>query len=151
MRPETFARHGYAITWLALQAQKKPKPANHKPHSRELIEEILWWHNLFGNEVTMEDLVGPIRHRGVVQARTDCMRRIRSRLGWSFPRIGKLFGNRDHTTVMHAWRKDLSLEKPAQWNATERDGIEYERSRRSRWREKAKQQEAQQQFGVAAE
>jgi hypothetical protein len=108
-QPETFARHGYAITWLALQAQKKPKPANLKPHSRELIEEILWWHNLFGNEVTMEDLVGPIRHRGVVQARSDCMRRIRSRLGWSFPRIGKLFGNRDHTTVMHADRKIRTL------------------------------------------
>ena len=149
MRQEIFARHGYAVTWLALQAKRNPKPASYKPHSRELIEEILWWHRQFGNEVTMEDLVGPIRHRGVVQARTDCMRRIRSRLGWSFPRVGRLFGNRDHTTVMHACWKDLSLQKPAQFNETERAEIEYERTRRRQWREKARQD--QQQFGMAAE
>ncbi len=149
MRQEIFARHGYAVEWLALQSKKNPKPANRKPHSKELIEEVLWWHRQFGNEVTMEDLVSPIRHRAVVQARQDCMRRIRARLGWSFPRIGKLFGGRDHTTVMHAWRKDLSREKPAIWNETERGEIQYERDRRRYWREKAKL--AQQQFGVAAE
>lgn len=148
-RQEIFSRHGYAVTWLALQAQKNPKPSKHKPHSKDLIEEILWWHRQFGNEVTMEDLVGPIRHRGVVQARTDCMRRIRFTLKWSFPRIGKLFGDRDHTTVMHACEKDLSLQKPATFNETERAGIEYKRKRRNEWKERAQKQPLQ--YAVAAE
>lgn len=149
MRQEIFARHGYAVSWLVLQEKKNPKPSKHKPHSKDLIEEILWWHRQFGNEVTMEDLVGPIRHRGVVQARTDCMRRIRFTLKWSFPRIGRLFGNRDHTTCMWACEKDLSLQKPAAFNETERAAIAYERDRRTKWRERAKQES--QQYGMAAE
>lgn len=149
MKPETFSRHGYAVTWLALQAQKNPKPSKHKPHSKDLIEEILWWHRQFGNDVTMDDLVNPIRHRGVVQARTDCMRRIRARLGWSFPRIGKLFGGRDHTTVMYACSKDISKQVPAQFNATMRAECEVERERLRRRCEAEKQK--QRQYAVAAE
>jgi chromosomal replication initiator protein len=44
------------------------------------------------------------RDAATVAARHDAMQRIRRELGWSYPRIGRLF-NRDHTTVMHACGK----------------------------------------------
>jgi chromosomal replication initiator protein len=44
------------------------------------------------------------RDAATVAARHAAMQRIRRQLGWSYPRIGRLF-NRDHTTVMHACEK----------------------------------------------
>ncbi len=42
------------------------------------------------------------RHKGVAFARQMAMYLCRKRLDGSFPEIGRVFGGRDHTTVMHA-------------------------------------------------
>ena len=55
--------------------------------------------------VTMDDLCGASREKANVQARQVAMYFCRELTDLSLPRIGQLFGNRDHTTVMHAERK----------------------------------------------
>lgn len=55
--------------------------------------------------VTMDDLVGSSRSRVLVGARQMAMYLCRELTDLSLPKIGEKFGNRDHTTVMHAERK----------------------------------------------
>ncbi|HAM22759.1 MAG TPA: chromosomal replication initiator protein DnaA, partial [Actinobacteria bacterium] len=55
--------------------------------------------------VTMNDLCGPSRARSLVQARQVAMYLCRELTELSLPNIGKHFGGRDHTTVMHAKQK----------------------------------------------
>jgi chromosomal replication initiator protein len=55
--------------------------------------------------VSLEDLRGHSRSRVLVNARQVAMYLCRELTDLSLPRIGQAFGNRDHTTVMHADRK----------------------------------------------
>jgi chromosomal replication initiator protein len=59
--------------------------------------------------VTMEDLCGSSRSRVLVTARQIAMYLCRELTDLSLPKIGQHFGNRDHTTVMHADRKIRTL------------------------------------------
>ncbi|HEX2026423.1 MAG TPA: chromosomal replication initiator protein DnaA [Nitriliruptorales bacterium] len=52
--------------------------------------------------LTVEDLCSPSRSRQLVTARQIAMYLIRELTDLSLPRIGRAFGGRDHTTVMHA-------------------------------------------------
>ncbi len=55
--------------------------------------------------VTFEDLRSQNRSRPIVQARQVAMYLTRDLTDLSLPKIGELFGNRDHTTVLHACQK----------------------------------------------
>ncbi|HEU5266515.1 MAG TPA: chromosomal replication initiator protein DnaA [Jatrophihabitans sp.] len=55
--------------------------------------------------VSIDDLVGSSRSRVLVGARQIAMYLCRELTDLSLPKIGEKFGNRDHTTVMHAERK----------------------------------------------
>jgi chromosomal replication initiator protein len=55
--------------------------------------------------VSIDDLTGTSRSRVLVGARQMAMYLCRELTDLSLPRIGEKFGNRDHTTVMHAERK----------------------------------------------
>jgi len=59
--------------------------------------------------VTLEDLCGNSREKDFVQARQMAMYLCRELTDLSLPKIGQQFGNRDHTTVMHADRKIRTL------------------------------------------
>lgn len=59
--------------------------------------------------VTMDDLCGSSRSRQLVTARQIAMYLCREMTDLSLPKIGQHFGNRDHTTVMHADRKIRGL------------------------------------------
>jgi chromosomal replication initiator protein len=55
--------------------------------------------------ISIDDLVGGSRSRVLVGARQMAMYLCRELTDLSLPKIGEKFGNRDHTTVMHAERK----------------------------------------------
>ncbi len=55
--------------------------------------------------ITLDDLEGPSRSKTLVSARQIAMYLCRELTDLSLPAIGAQFGNRDHTTVMHADRK----------------------------------------------
>ncbi|RYG70960.1 chromosomal replication initiator protein DnaA, partial [bacterium] len=55
------------------------------------------------------DLFGKDRHKSIAFARHVAMYLCRQRLKFSFPELGRAFGNRDHTTVMSAVRKVEAL------------------------------------------
>jgi len=59
--------------------------------------------------VSVEDLCSPSRSRQLVNARQIAMYLTRELTDLSLPRIGKAFGNRDHSTVMHANQKIANL------------------------------------------
>jgi len=59
--------------------------------------------------LTLEDLCGTSRSRVLVNARQIAMYLCRELTDLSLPKIGQMFGGRDHTTVMHADRKIRQL------------------------------------------
>ncbi|RXW32715.1 chromosomal replication initiator protein DnaA [Propioniciclava flava] len=59
--------------------------------------------------ITIDDLCGPARTHVLVTARQIAMYLCRELTDFSLPAIGRLFGNRDHTTVMHANKKIRQL------------------------------------------
>lgn len=59
--------------------------------------------------LTIDDLCGTSRSRVLVNARQIAMYLCRELTELSLPKIGQIFGGRDHTTVMHADRKIRQL------------------------------------------
>ena len=59
--------------------------------------------------IPLKELVGPKRTRIYARPRQLAMGMARELTGDSFPEIGMAFGNRDHSTVMHACEKVQSL------------------------------------------
>jgi chromosomal replication initiator protein len=62
---------------------------------------------MFG--MSVDDLVGKSRSRPLVNARQICMYVFRQMTDFSYPAIGREFGGRDHTTVIHAVEKISTL------------------------------------------
>jgi len=58
---------------------------------------------------TVADLTGKSRSRPLVTARQIAMYVLRQMTNFSYPAIGRQFGDRDHTTVMHAVTKITAL------------------------------------------
>ena len=69
-------------------------------------------------ELTVEDLYGSSRSQTIALARQIAMYLCRELTNLSLPKIGQLFGNRDHTTVMYANKKisDLMKERRSIYN-----------------------------------
>lgn len=63
-------------------------------------------------KVTVTDIKSPRRTMDVVHPRHIAMYLAKVLTQNSLPRIGKLFGGRDHTTVLHAVRKIEKLRQP---------------------------------------
>ncbi|MEJ1089637.1 chromosomal replication initiator protein DnaA [Microbacterium sp. Mu-80] len=62
-------------------------------------------------KLTVDDLYGSSRSQQIATARQIAMYLCRERTSLSLPKIGQLFGNRDHTTVMYACKKISELMK----------------------------------------
>jgi chromosomal replication initiator protein len=60
-------------------------------------------------ELPVPELLGASRRRSVVQARGVAIYLARSLLGISFQQLGRSFGQRDHTTILHAFRKTEAM------------------------------------------
>lgn len=61
--------------------------------------------------LTVDDLYGSSRSQAIATARQIAMYLCRERTNLSLPKIGQLFGGRDHTTVMYAYKKISELMK----------------------------------------
>lgn len=85
---------GYVLSDLINNSQKPPVTA-------ERIIELTA--KMFNFDV--EQVTGGSRRRPLVDARQVAMYVVRNMTDLSFPDIGRAFGDRDHTTVMHAVRK----------------------------------------------
>jgi hypothetical protein len=57
----------------------------------------------------VSDLRGPSRVARITTARHEAMWLIREATDLSYPDIGRMFGGRDHTTVINAYRKIQAL------------------------------------------
>lgn len=55
--------------------------------------------------ISAEIIMGPCCRRVVIRARFAACYAIKDELGWSFPRIARLMGGRDHTSILHACRR----------------------------------------------
>ncbi len=77
------------------------RPAETKSPKIEDIQRIVARHY----SVTRRDLISARRTANVVLPRQVAMYLVRMLTLRSLPEIGRLFGKRDHTTVMHAVRK----------------------------------------------
>ncbi|WP_025199088.1 helix-turn-helix domain-containing protein [Brucella sp. BO2] len=72
-----------------------------KQSIRQIIDRVI-----AGTDVTYEDIIGKRRCYKVVQLRHQAMAdAVAIRPDLSLPTIGRLFGGRDHTTVLHAAKK----------------------------------------------
>ncbi len=74
----------------------------------EIMKKICHYYN-----VRMSDLLSPRRSRNIARPRQMAMYLSKNMTSRSYPEIGKQFGNRDHTTVMHAVRKIEELKSKA--------------------------------------
>lgn len=71
--------------------------------------------------VSRQDIVSSRRNRSIVRPRQICMYLAKTMTDRSFPEIGRRFGGRDHTTVLHAVRK---IEGMMQGDQTFADEVE---------------------------
>jgi chromosomal replication initiator protein len=55
--------------------------------------------------LTVDDLKSPSQERRIAWPRQEAMVLIRQHTRQSYPQIGRFFGDRDHTTVIHAVRQ----------------------------------------------
>jgi chromosomal replication initiator protein len=56
--------------------------------------------------VTWDEVRGIRRTKRLIKPRQECMYEVSTqRPDLSFPAIGRIFGGRDHTTIMHSVRK----------------------------------------------
>lgn len=62
-------------------------------------------------DVTVAEMEGQRRHQRIAQARFAAMHLIQKYRQYSLPKIGRMFGGRDHTTVIHALRRVKELER----------------------------------------
>jgi hypothetical protein len=75
-------------------------PAEAHGHTRQILQEVA---DRYG--ITVADLTSDRRTRFYAFARHEAMARVRKeRPHLSLPQIGRIFGGRDHTTVIHALR-----------------------------------------------
>lgn len=82
------------------------------PETKAGIVQILRDHNMMWHQA-----MGPKRTRPYLMVRAEIYVWLRER-GWSYPRIGRLCGKRDHTTVLNSLNR-YSAWKDGQWKRLE--------------------------------
>ncbi len=74
------------------------------PDARKIIADIAHKHGL-----NYRDLVGPRRYRHIIPVRDEAIAAVRAlsdgRESFSLPMVGRIFGGRDHTSILAALRR----------------------------------------------
>lgn len=81
------------------------------PNDQEITPALIKAQTAGYFETTVNDLCSPSRSRYLTEARQIAMYLCRELTELSLPQIGKEFGGRDHTTVMHANKKITQMMK----------------------------------------
>ena len=81
-----------------------------RTEARQIIADIAKEHGL-----TYADLVGPLRFRRIMPVRDEAIAAVRAlsngRELYSLPMMGRIFGGRDPTTILHALRRHAKRSK----------------------------------------
>ncbi|MGE9984739.1 helix-turn-helix domain-containing protein [Desulfovibrio sp. SGI.169] len=105
LKVEAFAAmHGRDITPADMENIVRTGGAEKTPGCREILNEVARGLNL-----RAEDILGARRRPELVLARQLAMYLCRQKLGLSYPELGRAFGGRDHSTVIHAIKKIKKL------------------------------------------
>lgn len=105
LKVEAFAAiHGRNLTPADLENILRTGGAERPPGCREILAEVARGLNL-----RPEDILGAKRRPDLVLARQVAMYVCRQKLGLSYPELGRAFGGRDHSTVIHAVKKIKKL------------------------------------------
>lgn len=63
--------------------------------------------------VSIAEIKGVRRDKNIIKARHECFYRMSKELGYSLPKIGKIVGGKDHTSVLSGIRRhELRLKDP---------------------------------------
>jgi chromosomal replication initiator protein len=87
-------------------------------HETEITPSLIIGQTAQYFSLTIDEICGPSRNRNLVEARQIAMYLCRELTDLSLPSIGREFGGRDHTTVLHACNrvKEKLPEKQALYN-----------------------------------
>lgn len=91
---------GHNLTQADLENIVRTGVAEKMPGCREILADVAKSLNL-----KTEDVLGGKRRPDLVLARQIAMFVCRKKLGLSYPELGRAFGGRDHSTVIHAIKK----------------------------------------------
>lgn len=95
---------------LALDAENKVNLALEKT-ALEIIERIAKRHGLQAGHIT-----GERRSRYILNARLEAYDAVFTKYpNFSLPRLGKIFGGRDHTTMLYGQRKVETMKQRGEW------------------------------------
>jgi hypothetical protein len=103
-KEETFSEPWLQVMWffdLVSFVDAPPRPPKPKYPRIELIQSVVARHY----NVSRHDILAPRRTAVVVRPRQVAMYLAKAMTLRSLPEIGRRFGGRDHTTVLHAVRK----------------------------------------------
>jgi chromosomal replication initiator protein len=87
------------LACLALNALTPP-PVSSPPSPEAIIQGVAGYFN-----ISLQTLAGPSRAKPIAEARHIAMYLLREDAHLPLKTIGHLLGNRDHSTVIHGWRK----------------------------------------------
>lgn len=109
--PIEFNAHVIAYRRFLLIKEMEPGDNDRAPQiERKLVLDIVREVLKSFPGVTVEDLKGSHRSRYLVKARHMAMYEVyMQRRDLSYPAIGRWFGNRDHTTALHAVKKVAAM------------------------------------------
>ncbi len=91
---------GHSLTQTDLENIVRTGVAEKMPGCREILADVAKSLSL-----KTEDVLGGKRRPDLVLARQIAMYVCRKKLGLSYPELGRAFGGRDHSTVIHAIKK----------------------------------------------
>ncbi|AMS41229.1 helix-turn-helix domain-containing protein [Aminobacter aminovorans] len=76
-------------------------PRPYKAPARELIERVAAWHS-----VSVADIKSQARSRYLIEARFDAIAAVKLAYpAMGLQQLGRLFGNRDHSTILNALKR----------------------------------------------
>lgn len=102
--PVPVAPKPASTTAASPSRERVSRDASPAPSARTIQHAVCAYYG-----VTMQDLLSPRRHTEIMRPRQVAVWLCRTLTALSMPKIGQLFGDRDHTTILAAIRKVTEL------------------------------------------